>query len=251
MKIGVFGDSFADVFHHRMLGWPALVVKHFQAKAGYHATSGTSHWWAYQQFLAHHQEYDVILFAHTSPIRWSSLPPTESHRTQYNVGKRPGVSSTMDVLNEYFFDIFPESLCDFISASIFRNVNEICEKNHIYLVNVMCFEYQFHRQHPTRFPVLVNVNGVSGLEQVTTPRGTESIQTWLHGLYQRYPSTSQVFDVRECHLNDGNNAYLAEVVCDLIERRVEHTELPLLELSGWCVDGLTTHDFPVPEHENT
>ena len=62
MKIGVFGDSYADVVYDmRDSCWPKIVADSLVAKADFHAQSGTSMWTADELFKRHYKQYDVII----------------------------------------------------------------------------------------------------------------------------------------------------------------------------------------------
>lgn len=211
MNIGIFGDSFADIRwgpDQYQPGWPRWVHERMQAQGHHHARSGTSHWWSYQQFLEHHLNYDVVLFMHTSPTRWCSLPDSCPPRWQYNVGYHP-MCEDLDLLNKYFFDVFPDDLRAFISGNIFRDVNTRCEQHQQQLVNLMMHTPHEHPITPTPFPVIWNLDGLSRSEMMQVDGRDISVTMWLH--------EQKIQDERVCHLNEQNNQHVADLVVGLLK----------------------------------
>jgi hypothetical protein len=76
LKVGIFGDSYADPIRHGHdnfrelddIGWPNLLRNKYEV--GLHALAGSSIYYSYQEFLKHHEKYDKIVFVVTDPIRW-------------------------------------------------------------------------------------------------------------------------------------------------------------------------------------
>ena len=76
LKVGMFGDSYADPIRHGHdnfrelddIGWPNLLRNKYEV--GLHALAGSSIYYSYQEFLKHHEKYDKIVFVVTDPIRW-------------------------------------------------------------------------------------------------------------------------------------------------------------------------------------
>ena len=217
MKIGVFGDSFADITERHLFGWPRMVHEQLGGTVGYHAWSGTSHWWSYQQFLKHHQNYDLVVFVHTSPSRWCALPASCAPGWQYNVGYHQ-ICDELDVLNKYFFDVFPDELRAFISENIFHEVNTRCQQHHQHLVNLMMHTPQEHPIRPTSFPVIWNLDGLSRQERM--PDESISITDWLH--------ERQIPDERVCHFHEQHNQQLADQVVALLRNKTFHQQLHLV-----------------------
>lgn len=76
LKVGIFGDSYADPISHGhdnfkdmdQLGWPNLLK--YKYEVGLHGKTGSSIFYSYQQFLKYHEQYDKIVFVVTNPERW-------------------------------------------------------------------------------------------------------------------------------------------------------------------------------------
>lgn len=220
MKLGVFGDSYADVFSHSQQGYPCHIARLGNFTPGYHARSGTSHWWAYQQFLQHHHEYDVIIFSHTSTTRWCNLPPTEPIGHQYNIGYS-SASPVLNQLNEYYHHLFPSELTSFINRHIFHDVNTTCEQKQKYLINIIPFHTDRCYHHvDTLFPVIRNLDALSHQEE--TYVSGEWVNTCKH-LW-----ANKILDPRECHLNTANNQQLAELIFPLIKNQNTHLDVNVM-----------------------
>ena len=80
MRIGVFGDSFADRNPYN----PESPFKEDESwmkwmeESGHEITTygktGTSTWYSFQQFLAHHDQFDHVIFCYSSMHRIHHLP---------------------------------------------------------------------------------------------------------------------------------------------------------------------------------
>lgn len=70
MKIGIFGDSFADEFMHQGKSWVECLRDNYDydevISYGY---GGTSLEWSYNNFLEHHSKYNAIIFIMTDHRR--------------------------------------------------------------------------------------------------------------------------------------------------------------------------------------
>ncbi len=222
MKLGIFGDSYADC-HTYETGWPNLLAKEISKQDDFknYGVSGTSHWFSYQNFLENFHNYDTIVFCHTNSMRWPVTPPGE-HRKAFNIGYFS--CPIMDPFNKVRKDILSEDLLQFISQSIFWNVNRLCAENKKYLINIFCFTSDFELPK-TNFPILSNLDQISRKEQV------------LYGLKLRYVSDLNKIlsrgDRRDCHLNPSNNKKLANILKELIYNKT----------TNFCVDLLTGYEW--------
>jgi hypothetical protein len=77
MKIGIFGDSFADcswASHFQSgPGWPELLADQYNVTN--HALAGTGLYYSYEQFCKHHKNYDRIIFVSSCVDRFSVYLP--------------------------------------------------------------------------------------------------------------------------------------------------------------------------------
>lgn len=84
MNIGVYGDSFVEVFTNETIDdgivqarnshWSSLVAKNLNAITENFGKSSTSLWYSYQEFLKNYQKHDLILFAVTDIGRYIKKP---------------------------------------------------------------------------------------------------------------------------------------------------------------------------------
>ena len=84
MKIGIFGDSYADIncpdincHDADSKPWPEIIETMMGAEAEFHAQSSTSMWYSYQKFLKNYKKFDNIVFCYTDYNRWQSITDPE------------------------------------------------------------------------------------------------------------------------------------------------------------------------------
>jgi hypothetical protein len=238
MKIGVFGDSFADPNPWRETSWVHYLGNEENIEIETFASSGTSHWWSYKKFLKNYTKFDVVIFCHTSHMRWPYLPK-EYRGSEWNVGYE-GKNITSDDfqqnINRFFGDIFEEPLLEFISSSIIKEVNQRCKQENIYLINLGmdpddCSVYQ---SSEADFPILTNLNSLSRLER-TILEGKEYNTCDLL-------SKLKTFDVRANHLSPANNRILAKLLHKLINENTMNLNIDLVSSHTWQI-----HDTMVDE----
>jgi predicted CopG family antitoxin len=239
MKLGVFGDSFADPrsFNERgNFAWPVLLLKDLKLSGkDCYALRGTSHWWSYEQFLKNYKKYDTIVFVHTTAIRWPHLPDAETGRHWLIGGKSDFgdidelTSPLLKQINPYYVDIFSDELLNFISHNIYKSVNQICADNGIQLINIMPFKNEYETEN-YGFPILTGLTAISWNERVVV---NDTRYTIVEAL-------QLVNDIREhsryCHLNKSNNRSLSELIKDLIVTKRDG----LIDLNSY--DCWTTED---------
>jgi hypothetical protein len=236
MKLGVFGDSFADPIDFNAsdnFAWPVLLSKECNlTKKDCYARKGTSHWWSYEQFLQHYKKYDTIVFVHTSAMRWPHLPTEETGR-HWMVGEFGDidglVSPLLKQINPHYMDIFSDELLNFISHNIYKSVNQICADNGIHLINIMPFKNEYEAVN-FGFPTLTGLTAISWNERVVV---NDTRYTIVEAL-------QLVNDIREysryCHLNKSNNRSLFDLIKDLIVTKRDG----LIDLNSY--DCWTTED---------
>jgi hypothetical protein len=219
MNIGIFGDSFADaVYELRHRCWPTFVKDNLNANIGYHALSGTSVWYSYQQFKKHKHKYDVIIFSYTSNSRWPHLS-NELNGKEYNVGIHKDNDDFINKIAPLFFTLFSDELLLFLNSNIQRSIVEECEREVKYLIQVLPFieetnnnkskRFQFEVA-PSKFPI------ISGLDCIS--RNEELIFDGKLTNTTRVLNDYKFFDHRACHLNRSNNIILADWISDCIRQ---------------------------------
>lgn len=218
MKIGIFGDSFADASSGNEYCWPKIATDSLLAKGDFYAKSGTSMWWSYEQFKKYYRKYDVIIFSFTSSTRWPCIPEELGGR-HFNIGYFKD-NTILDTLNPYFFTLFPDEFRKFICRNIHKDVVESCERDSKYLIQVMPFlqgpgekipaRFDFD-PIPNKFPMISALDTISHLEEL-------SYQGKRHKT-GRLLSELSIDDHRGCHLNRSNNLVVSEWIGDCIREQ--------------------------------
>lgn len=230
MRVGIFGDSYACTeAAFGKYGWPDLIGEKFTITN--HSRSGTSMWWSFEKFLQYHDEYDIIVFSFTSNTRWPAVPKKIEYRA-WNIGFVRENDDFLDVLNPYFFEVFPENLRRYINSSIYKDVVDICVEKGKYLVSIIPFaelnldEADFDVSD-RRFPIMVGLDKVSHLEEVM-------IDGAVHNTV-KYLKKSKIIEHRPCHLNPSNNRIVADWVIDCIEQQKSNIVFDCGSINDWVV----------------
>lgn len=223
MKIGVFGDSFAwpnngitgNVPNQKDESW----MRHIQ-DSGYklvtYGMGGTSTFFSYKNFLRYYKLFDVIIFCYSSRFRIPTMPKTFEGFSCYNTvdsideiirfrnkGLKAEEVKKIRVIFEAFEATFDEEFYKFIQQSIFNEVNYLCNKSNIRLVNILSFERNPNSSssfldYDKRYgEVILNLSDVSMKEMKVDSRG----------------------DVRYCHLSYENNKILGDKLLELIQNK--------------------------------
>lgn len=241
MRIGVFGDSYADVIGNiNPNSWPALIKTELNAEVDYHATSGTSMWWAYQTFKKNFKKYDTIIFSFTSANRWPSLPSECSVGEQYNIGYVK-TNNIQDKLNPLFPSLFPDALLSFINSSIHRDVVESCIHENKYLIQLIPFlslhntkRYDFDL-YPNQFPIISAIDKVSHKEEIE-----------INGIRKntcKYIFNKNFNEYRTCHLNNANNKIVADWIIDCVKNIKYNEQFECEKYNNWVFYDPTDSNF--------
>lgn len=215
MKLGIFGDSFADIncislkYHdENSKPWPKTLSMLMGADANFFGISGTSLWYSYKLFTREYKNFDYIVFTYTNHNRWNSINDdlnTLSHiisKEQIEWVKQNNTDKNYIDSAKKLVDVHPilfsEEFNIFVYQTIFDNVNKICKENNIKLVNLMPFETskKFTIDISSRHgPCVCNLKKLSENEKI----------------YQEFGGG----DIRYCHLNPTNNNLVAKTIYDL------------------------------------
>lgn len=217
MKIGVFGDSFADRSPYNPdspfkedESW-IRVLEDAGHKVTTYGKTGTSTYWSFKQFLAHHEQFDHIVFCYSSLHRIHHLPdgleglsflttPDElySSRKYRSITKQQEIEMVRILTGyipnlDYSFDMF-------VKQSIFNDVNTTCRNKNIKLVNLLTFDDRKDKNYS------INLDSKSG--------------SCLYNLFEvskkELPSMGNV-DNRWCHLSKENNEALALILREALQ----------------------------------
>jgi hypothetical protein len=212
MKIGIFGDSYADgnPQTYNSSGWPHMLKDNYK-DVTFHGLAGTSVWWSRNLFLEHYKNYDVIIFSFTSNNRWPYLPK-HLDGSQWNIGYvEESKSDFLNVVNPYFWELFPDDLNDYINTSIYKDIVKLCKENNKYLIAVIPFDHNYDI-HTTDFPCITGLDNLSHREQL-------EIDGQLIGTIKMFSKTEGFIDIRTCHLSPDNNRIISDWMTDCIDTK--------------------------------
>jgi len=242
MRIGIFGDSFADRNPYN----PESPFKEDESwiaeleHAGHDITTygktGTSTWHSFQQFTAHHEQFDHIVFCYSSLHRIHHLPdgledlsfltsPDELYALRRNknlsrqqelemarilTGHIPNISVPFDV---------------WVKQKIFNDINIRCYAKQIKLVNLLTFDDRKDKHNTILLEerhgdCLYNLFSVSSKELPTMDR----------------------VDNRWCHLSKENNMVLADKVFKSL-RSTDKNIIDLFKQNGFIYNNEITKRY--------
>ena len=143
MKIGIFGDSFADgrtlEGDHNQHSWATHLARGLGATSiGYHAHGGSPLYWSYQQILAHGHLYDRIILAVTEPQRF---PVAVGNNRQFVTGY-PGADEFRNPLRDNLRGWFAVSDPDYLSVVQELFLGDL-ERRHPNIILIPCFPTSF------------------------------------------------------------------------------------------------------------
>jgi len=216
MKIGVFGDSFAD----RNVCNPNSPFKDDESwikciedggsKIATYGKTGTSTWYAFQEFLAHHDQFDHIVFMHSSLHRMHHLPEgcegleflnTVDELYESRRHKELTLQQEIEMVRiltgriiniDTVFDVW-------VNQKIFNDVNIICRNKEIKLVNVLTFEDRREKHLST------NLDERAGV----------CLYNLISISKNELPDMGRV-DNRWCHLSKERNLIFSKVIMDAL-----------------------------------
>ena len=166
MKIGIFGDSFAD---GRTLegdlnrySWATHLARGLGATdIGYHAHGGSPLYWSYQQILEHGHLYDRIILAVTEPMRF---PVPVGDERQFATGY-PSANEFRNPLRDNLRGWFAVSDQDYLSVVQELFLQDL-ERRYPGILLIPCFPTSFvaaRRQHYGLF-YLQSVNKLAQIQ---------------------------------------------------------------------------------------
>lgn len=209
IKIGVFGDSFADrntdtPFKNE--SWLNFLEQQGHKVMSY-AKAGTSTWYSYEKFCSHYEQFDQIVFCYSSIGRTPVLPKgleifstLKSVDELYASQKHKILNIEQELTLVRFLTgriYIQNSKFDlFLQQKIFDDVNLICKEKNIKLVNILTFDgedknksVQLQSRHGD---CLYNLYSISAKDSID----------W------------HFVDSRSCHLSMENNRVLAEIILE-------------------------------------
>jgi hypothetical protein len=214
MKIGVFGDSFADRNPYN----PDSPFKEDESwiadmeSVGHKITSygktGTSTWYSFEQFMAHHEQFDHIIFCYSSLHRIHHLPegledlsflttPDELYAFRRNKGLSKQQELEMVRILTGHIPNISSAFDQFVKQKIFNDVNNICRNKNIKLVNLLTFDDRKDKNF------CINLDERSG----------DCLYNLFSVSKKELPTMGEV-DNRWCHLSKEFNTILSNILFD-------------------------------------
>lgn len=200
MKIGVFGDSFADQTHNpRSTAW----WRYLQNKHGHDVTCfgepGSSIAFGASLILENHKAYDVNIWCLTSPNRFSVKMPSGEYFHSAKFVSHEGKDLTTLMSDEikdftlackYYYKYLSDWKTDILTG---RSVVHYIQQQVPNLIIIPCFRPPLQSEF--------SLYQLSVLEMDSLmPGGTPS------QIFRNYN------DMRSCHLTDTNNEILADML---------------------------------------
>jgi hypothetical protein len=242
MKIGIFGDSFADRNPYN----PESPFKEDESwiaeleRAGHNITTygrtGTSTWHSFQQFTAHHEQFDHIVFCYSSLHRIHHLPegledlsfltsPDELYALRRNKNlSRQQELEMVRILTGHIPNIsVPFDL--WVKQKIFNDVNIRCYAKNIKLVNLLTFDDRKDN------------NTTISLES----RHADCLYNLFSVSKKELPTMGEV-DNRWCHLSKENNMILADKVFKSL-RSTDKNIIDLFKQNGFIYNNEITKRY--------
>jgi len=234
LKLGVFGDSFAQC-SVTYSGWPDDLSKMINLPIDNFGRAGTSLWYSYKKFLENFKNYSHIVFTYTNPHRWASLPDhlvkwawlTNQESIDMALSLSESTKKQMTTLLEAHKILFDPDLDIFLYQHIFNQVNKICKENNIKIYNVLPFEIINIQEKRHRFlswytnhnseklnneyfidfslrkgPCLVNLSLITSEEMKQKDE------------FPKLDFIHKVADIRGCHMNVTNNKVIATILTE-------------------------------------
>lgn len=240
MKVGIFGDSFADtgpftMISEQRMSWPLWIEKLSNHKVKSFGMSGSSLWFSYKNFLQNQHKFNIIIFCYTHYDRWFNIndyPGITHIVSEDNLSHCPEENrELLELLVKLRPQIYDEELNKFLYQSIFDSVNEICKEKNKQIINILTFEETFNAKISINLSknsgtILTNLSSISHKEideAQKTKLGNELINLIL-----------KTTDFRFCHMNVHNNLNLAKIVIDSLENNKSY--LNLINDSNWSFD---------------
>lgn len=214
MNLGIFGDSWADInpaIHHNIeqdrLPWAMWLSHKLPAKLSCYALSGTGLWWSFENFLKTYKRFEKIVFLYTHYGRWNGLTDEISsiahirEPEQINWVQAEHKDYAQKLIDAYPF-LYNDNLNTFVYQQVFNEVNYLCDKYGIQLVNILAFD----REGPKidiskqKGAVLYNLVDIMNFEI----NNSEKLKKYIGSKY----------DIRHCHMNPYNNKVLSEIILE-------------------------------------
>ena len=228
MKIGIFGDSFADCSWYPWAktntnigpGWPELLAINY--KLINYAHGGSSLFYSYQLFLKHHTQFDKVIFVTTAAERFYTnlvetktifhVVPGTDFKKRSQIEKDQGHytnAKIVEAASDYVLYALDSKKEKLFSDLMVDNIARI--RNDTIVIPAL---------HTTE-PSTVTLGDISLLENT------------FYNMSDNLSKLHNLTDLRKCHLTDENNHMVYEKIIDILTGKSNHFKL-------------TNEDFKIP-----
>jgi hypothetical protein len=227
MKVGIFGDSFAQVpefknTENQTLCWPEIIAQ--QYKTENYALSGSCLYYSVDKFKTYHANFDKIIFLVTSPDRFGfndyvvdycdkdftlrkfkhaqNLATVESRLEELKtLPADPIIKQAMETAKNYYIYINDNRKNNYLQSLMLEDVKRTRPDT----IFIPCFPHSW---------IGVASKTLSEIQQLENDH-------WGHNVMNSGNKT----DIRYCHLTEENNRILANEVVKWINGEPVHLDL--------------------------
>ena len=207
MKIGIFGDSFADENFHvdyaKYPAWPTVLREKYKLDVECHGVAGSSLYYSFDLYRRNRWKYDKVIFVATAPGRITlpdRIETTKSKTRHINTlataehvlkteegNMSPELQGALEAARDYFKYLYDDKREKLFSALMKKELKSMNVSGNLILVNTTLDE--FDKEESTLFDASMR-------ELVANDAADE-----LH----------LTRDARVCHLSKRNNEILADM----------------------------------------
>lgn len=211
-SLAIFGDSHSYIpnLTNSIESWPSRLFEKY--KGDNYSLYGTSLWYSFDLFLKNYHKYTNVVFVYTSANRIHVLPPHLASWA-FMTFEQPFIDM-MDkndlaamkkvwAAHRYIQNI---EFDQYIYQKIFDDVNDICLKNNINLVNILPYENAGLEELCN--PLDLSKMSGSCITGIRFVSDNEHLQPHPHEIDQRF-----------CHLSNENNKILFEITYGLLNNK--------------------------------
>jgi virulence-associated protein VapD len=221
IKVGIFGDSYADCVHRdsndvitdiNHIGWPSILASDSSLDVENYAKNCTSIFYSYKKFCEHRNKLDTIIFVVTQgsrlyssnkDIRISNLSTVEQMIENLNLQSQPHSITYKQYLaaKMYYEYLYEPEFSDYVRDKLIEDVINICKIENKKLVLIPAFNEDIKNMK------YFNVS----LDKITT--GELKTQFGRLTFMRENPKN------RACHMSKTNNEILARLLLKIINGR--------------------------------
>lgn len=228
MKIGIYGDSFAEILKnkHGEHCWVFRLLNQYPGSENL-SRSGTSLFWSYELLLRTYQEFDKIIFVATQPSRLSILESPESTpwflREQLKNGNLTAeLRQKFKSLLEYFVHVSTDNNVALKDSLFFEMLVERLLKLPVPTMVIPAFEVNY-----LFGPTKLGLHNISIMEETHWGKKWTKFSDRQHSGKSIFGSNSTLKDHRQCHMTNLNNAILFDKINAILPTMDRGMELPI------------------------